>query len=315
MVLTVLIILVVLTKELNSKKSDWKLKVRISRLWDVESPKKRGFIIFTDMVLIDEEGAYVHASLRGEAAPKLRQKLVEGKIYIMKNFEVVPNKDEYRVVSDSKIMLNFQFDTFVKMVNEGENIIPKHRFDFMPFDLFDQRRNNFTVLSDIFGRIVDEFGTDSDKEIEIEDQGGKRVRVKLWSRCSIDYTEQKKKLAVENKLKIVTITSIMARDYNGFLSLAASSASKVYINLDINEVTELKTHIREESFSPFPQKKWRGHFLLMVQIVFGYHRTLKISGGNNEDDTIDIPKIHSQDMVCQKMDIQSIIDYCKTEYK
>ncbi|KAK9756946.1 hypothetical protein RND81_01G131900 [Saponaria officinalis] len=154
------------------------------------------------MVLIDEEGEYIHGTLPGYNTSRIRQKLVEGKIYVFKNFEVLPNKQEYRIVSDSKIMISLQFDTFVKVVNE-ESTIPKHRFDFVPFHNLDNRRDNFSVLSgmlissyyiiylksifsliklnlisffllslsiDLYGIVVNEIGEQSDLRIEIEDQ-------------------------------------------------------------------------------------------------------------------------------------------------
>ncbi|XP_074291085.1 uncharacterized protein LOC141617845 [Silene latifolia] len=213
-----------LIRELNSNSSEWKIKVRVSRLWDVESKSKKGFKICTDMVLIDEEGGYIHSTIPG--GTKLRQKLVEGNIYIIKYFDITDNKDQYRVVSDT--------------IQEDGDIIPRHRFDFVAFHDLDRRRENFSVLSDVVGAFVDNFSTPEEPKIEIQDKCGQKVIVKLWGKCITDYHEQRRLLGEENNSFIVTITSILVKDYRGFLSLATSPASKLYINLDIDEVNELK---------------------------------------------------------------------------
>ncbi|CAH9134255.1 unnamed protein product [Cuscuta epithymum] len=79
------------------------------------------------MVLIDEEGDYVHASIKSGYVHTLRPKIKEGMIHIIRNFSVLPNKEEYRVVADNKIMIQFFHNTIIKEV-KGEAIeVPNYK--------------------------------------------------------------------------------------------------------------------------------------------------------------------------------------------
>ncbi|XP_021757484.1 replication protein A 70 kDa DNA-binding subunit C-like [Chenopodium quinoa] len=116
------------------------------------------------MVLIDEEGDYVHASIKGKFVQQFRSKLVEGKVYTIRYFSLVPNKNEYCVVSDNKIMIQFFQNTTVKGVADN-NKIPLHRFDFVQLQHLDKFHSNAT-LPDVVGMVVNEIGD----SIEIEDK-------------------------------------------------------------------------------------------------------------------------------------------------
>ncbi|KAK9682349.1 hypothetical protein RND81_10G067100 [Saponaria officinalis] len=113
----------------------------------IRNYKNLDSLICVDMVLIDEEGGYVHATIKGDFADKLRSKLTEGGVYIFSNFAIELNKSMYRVVSDSKIMIKFFYNTYIKAVKEEDYAIPKHKFDFSPYPTLEQRRLKFDVLS------------------------------------------------------------------------------------------------------------------------------------------------------------------------
>ncbi|XP_021722587.1 uncharacterized protein LOC110690070 [Chenopodium quinoa] len=151
-------------RELNSSKNDWKIKVRVSRLFDVLNFRKHNSLISLDMVLIDEVVDYVHASIKGKFVQQFRSKLIEGKVYTIRYFSVVPNKNEYRVVSDNKIMIQFFQNTSVKGVADN-NKIPLHIFDFVQLQHLDKFCSNAT-LPDVVGMVVKEIGD----SIEIEDK-------------------------------------------------------------------------------------------------------------------------------------------------
>ncbi|XP_021742812.1 uncharacterized protein LOC110708897 [Chenopodium quinoa] len=86
-----------LIRELNSSKNDWKIKVCVSRLFDVLNFRKQDSLISLDMVLLDEEGDYIHASIKSNFVQPFRPKLIEGKVYTIRYFSVIPNKKQYRI--------------------------------------------------------------------------------------------------------------------------------------------------------------------------------------------------------------------------
>ncbi|XP_074301640.1 replication protein A 70 kDa DNA-binding subunit E-like [Silene latifolia] len=134
--------------ELNERKTSGKIKARVSRLWEVTNPYVAGQLICIDMVLIDEEGGYVHAAIYGNSLiERFRSSLTEGDVYVMNHFAIEPNKSPYRVVSDSKIMLKFQFSTYIKKITSESCTIPRHRFDFVSFKTLEQLRLKPEVLT------------------------------------------------------------------------------------------------------------------------------------------------------------------------
>jgi len=72
---------------------------------------------------------------------------VEVHIYFFTNFKVQRNKDNYRVVSDIKIMLPFL--TIVRALEEECNEIRRHRFDFVDLEKLHIRTNDSILTDDI----------------------------------------------------------------------------------------------------------------------------------------------------------------------
>lgn len=108
--------------------------MRVSRLWDVYHFQKKNELISTDMVLIDEERSYIHASIKGSFAHLFRNSIAEGRVHYIKQFAVVDNKDRYRVVGDNKLMLQLHATSTVIKLSGETSRIPMHRFDLLPFD-------------------------------------------------------------------------------------------------------------------------------------------------------------------------------------
>ncbi|KAK2361250.1 replication protein A 70 kDa DNA-binding subunit B [Trifolium repens] len=109
------------------------IKVHFARMWDNMNVRKQNEMISIDMVLIDEESNYIHASLPKNFAPKFRKKkLQEGKIYVVKQFEVLTNKKSYVVVKNNSSMLQFNDDTTYSEVEDDGSIL-LHVFEFVKY--------------------------------------------------------------------------------------------------------------------------------------------------------------------------------------
>ncbi|XP_074300167.1 replication protein A 70 kDa DNA-binding subunit B-like [Silene latifolia] len=200
-----------LINELNSSKNEWKIKIRVSRLWEVLNFRKNNSLICVDMVLIDEERNYIHATIESSLWRFYRTKIVEGSICLLENFKVQPNKENYRVVSDNKIMISFIYETHVKVIKNDIAPIPHHKFDFMHFHKLETRRQKDFVLSDVIGVLVNEHGENKDITLEIEDRSERQDeiivgKVKLQKRGVLDHDDllgnKKDILAIVNGCKI-----------------------------------------------------------------------------------------------------------------
>ncbi|KAL6525939.1 hypothetical protein OROHE_015463 [Orobanche hederae] len=76
--------------------------VMICRIWDVNAVSGR--YLSTDFVVSDSKGNAIHCTAKGTISHNFIR-LKEGGIYSIKNFVVLPNKDEYRIRKDDNFML------------------------------------------------------------------------------------------------------------------------------------------------------------------------------------------------------------------
>ncbi|VFQ89051.1 unnamed protein product [Cuscuta campestris] len=206
---------------LESKNSA--ITARVSRLWDSYRFHDEKDLLSTDMVLIDKQGSYIHASIKGSISHLFKKRIAEGSVYYIKNFNVVPNKAQYRVVGDNKLMIQLYPTTVVRSLSEDSLgiptfAIPNHRFDLLDFDKVESRMGETYILTG---------------EIRAE-----KVRVTLWGESVDNYMRQKSML--ENGIIVGVFTSTLVKRYMNNAVLSSTSATKIYLDLDIDEVIALK---------------------------------------------------------------------------
>ncbi|XP_061359069.1 uncharacterized protein LOC133303207, partial [Gastrolobium bilobum] len=96
-------------KDLNSSKDDWRIKVRAIRTWKVPNYEKKGFDDNLEMILADEHGSTIHATVRGTL--QVRKKIIEGEAYFIRNFGVGLNGEGFKATRHVyKISFNLRTD-------------------------------------------------------------------------------------------------------------------------------------------------------------------------------------------------------------
>ncbi|KHN05200.1 hypothetical protein glysoja_042572 [Glycine soja] len=83
-----------LISELHTRKGTWKIVVRITDLWQARKQNSKQTI---EMVLMDQTGSKIGATLWQELFTELRDKLHCGSSYLIQNLRIVDNQSEYRV--------------------------------------------------------------------------------------------------------------------------------------------------------------------------------------------------------------------------
>ncbi|XP_057417661.1 replication protein A 70 kDa DNA-binding subunit C-like [Lotus japonicus] len=106
----------------------WRIRVRVLRIWemcpiaDLENP------FAVQLVLMDAEGLRIEATIRKLPIRKLFGEVVEGNIYRISFFSVVPNVGVYKVSQhEFKILSNNR----TRIVPDESSLIPMHGFLFM----------------------------------------------------------------------------------------------------------------------------------------------------------------------------------------
>ncbi|CAJ2644632.1 replication factor-A carboxy-terminal domain protein [Trifolium pratense] len=91
----------------------WRFKVRVLRLWNVESFTELNEVNSIEMVLIDEKGDKIHASIPRELLYLFCSKIIEGEVYKLFYFSVSKESGLYRT-TPHPYKLNFEMKTKVQ---------------------------------------------------------------------------------------------------------------------------------------------------------------------------------------------------------
>ncbi|XP_062089333.1 uncharacterized protein LOC133795887 [Humulus lupulus] len=136
----------------------------------------------------------------------------------MKNLKVVASKCEYKPLSNENKLL-FLVTTSLKKLEEGIVKIPINGFQFITQSLIDLRVNDNTILSDVVGCLC------GVGDIEIVGGGWKKRDIKIIT----DYSVTSK----------ITLWEDLGEMFDREVIFSTTSATKIYINLEIDYVTSL----------------------------------------------------------------------------
>ncbi|GJS48644.1 putative ribonuclease H-like domain-containing protein [Tanacetum coccineum] len=116
--------------------------VMIGRVWDVNVVTGR--YLSTDFVVSDSRGNMIHCTAKA-SIPHNFLRLKEGDIYSIKNFVVLPNKDEFRILKHDTIMLEFDGETTVQKVSVNGLGFLRYPFQLIDFDRIDPANNKYLI--------------------------------------------------------------------------------------------------------------------------------------------------------------------------
>ncbi|KAK1369674.1 hypothetical protein POM88_035766 [Heracleum sosnowskyi] len=72
---------------LNGSRSNWKIKVRVIRMWDTYIPPMKQFR-GNNLILLDDKHSRIHAFIYSSNVENLARQFEEGNVYIIQNFYV-----------------------------------------------------------------------------------------------------------------------------------------------------------------------------------------------------------------------------------
>uniref|UniRef100_A0A7N2M120 Uncharacterized protein n=1 Tax=Quercus lobata TaxID=97700 RepID=A0A7N2M120_QUELO len=231
--------------QISDAKETWRIRVRICRMWKAVNKRSGNNFISLDMIFIDEKKNLMHAIVRKNVFQKFSTILREGGTFIISNFKVIVTNKGYRPVSND-LNIIFLLTTSVKECNEESELIPMHAFEFATYDCINNRLNDNSYLTDIIGKLtavgpIEQVhfhnGSTNIRNLQILLPEDKELQISLWDESAETITENDFKEDEGPYIIIVTSTTVKA--FKGKLNLNTTSATKVYVNLDITEVFEL----------------------------------------------------------------------------
>nr|GEX99147.1 putative reverse transcriptase domain-containing protein [Tanacetum cinerariifolium] len=153
-----------------------------------------------------KKGNMIHCTAKSSVAHNFLR-LKERGIYSVKNFVVLPNKDEFRIFRHDMFMIEFDGETTARKVSADPHGFCRYPFHLIEFD-----------------------------QVEPTNNKGQSLRVTLWGELSDVLVEKKTK---HEGVCAMVLTGMSGKEYNNKLYLSSTS-STVFCDDDIPCLRELK---------------------------------------------------------------------------
>nr|XP_017245331.1 PREDICTED: replication factor A protein 1-like [Daucus carota subsp. sativus] len=240
---------------LDDHTEDWMIKVRVCRKWESVNTKD-GNLISLDMILIDEKENLMHASVRKHLVPRYADRVLEGRVYSLRNLKVTTNMYPYRPLA-SDVKLLFLATTAVQELQESDVSIGRYGFEFVNQTVLQSRANDPTVLSDIVGCFTGFEGIETvrsgskKRDIQILTDYSVNSTVTLWGKLGEEFDPAL--YTQDSGPYVIVVSSVTVKRFRqGSLTFSTTSASKVYINPEVDHVTSIKERFSALSIQAKP---------------------------------------------------------------
>ncbi|XP_028797693.1 replication protein A 70 kDa DNA-binding subunit-like [Neltuma alba] len=140
-------------REVDDSTDRWRIVARVIRRWNVFNKDAPDEVFCISMLLVDEEGTRIQASVMNKSVFDLyEERPLEGRIYFIANFSVSANSKEYRATNHPyKITLGA-----LTYIQEKNAPIPEYSYNFFPIAeiLEVEPKNNIDYLIDVIGFVT-----------------------------------------------------------------------------------------------------------------------------------------------------------------
>ncbi|KAL2941879.1 Replication protein A 70 kDa DNA-binding subunit, partial [Bienertia sinuspersici] len=116
--------------DLTPINENWRIKVRIIRLWKVPNYNNPNVVDSIELVLVDEKGSRIQATIRKSIMQRFSNMVKEGSCRIIAKFGLISNIGKHRATNHS-YKLNFFFKTVVRECEDVQ--LPLHGLNFTSF--------------------------------------------------------------------------------------------------------------------------------------------------------------------------------------
>ncbi|XP_015163399.1 uncharacterized protein [Solanum tuberosum] len=235
--------------EISSKSTQCILKVRVVRMW-LSNRYKSGIPLSIQLVLQDEKGDHISASIVGSAVKYLKDKIQELGLYEMNNF-IVANF----TTSTHKHRLIFTQNTIVTEISDA--LFHMNIFNLRTFDQLTTQHNvDEAVLFDVIGQVVTYGPIQIDEKAEntrcnmtvvLEDDKKNRLCTTLFD----ELTDQIRPhlCGSANEPLIIVLQLVKAFKFRENYYVHSCRQSKLWINPNLPQPTDFKNRLVASSGS------------------------------------------------------------------
>ncbi|WOH11483.1 hypothetical protein DCAR_0830970 [Daucus carota subsp. sativus] len=236
-------------QNLDKSRSNWWIKARLTHFWTTFSPETSSIKGY-NLILLDDDNSHVHAYVYPDNWRAIDKEVVEGKVYVIENFQVRETIGKLKPVS-TRLCIRLLSSTYIEPV-EDDAMIPRHKFEFMDMgDLLEEcnrltENQNPEFAYDVIG-VVEDF-----KKV-------KRVQTKYGERDQARFILTDGRHVnhfgpiLHNASLHVYICSASLQHSVYSLNehqIRALPSTKIYFNLAIDSVAEFRERMIEEGYKP-----------------------------------------------------------------
>ncbi|KAI3986631.1 hypothetical protein MKX01_014169 [Papaver californicum] len=222
--------------------------VRISRKWNELDFMGMNEVTSLDLFMLDDNGDELHGVVPKKLIWKFDPLLRVGGVYSLNKFTILGEKKIF-CPARNEHRLFFNGDTEVKYLCGTPAEIPHHKFTFTPFEDLESRSSN-TYLTDVIGVLISLTNLQQKKrgngqacvmrDFTLQNLSGINVKITLWGESTTELSRNLDTHRIkETPVVVVVVSSAYVRKYQE-CSLSLTNATKVFFNLGIPEVLEMK---------------------------------------------------------------------------
>ncbi|WJX38287.1 hypothetical protein P8452_25966 [Trifolium repens] len=233
--------------DIHPDKEDIRINVRVLRLWKVPTflnPSENGSI---EMVLVDDKGGKIHATIKKQLIYMFERKIEEGNTYDISSFAVYPQSGSYRsTLHPYKIV--FKLKTKVNLSEHSS--ITTYGLTVTNISDVCAHTHDYEFLVDVIGYMT---GLSAEREYfrdgkitkmvvaELTDHSGK-CEVALFGNYAEDLVKKVGKLS--GGLPIVVVQFAKVKIFRDKASLQnVMNTTRIFVNPDIAEVESFKNSV------------------------------------------------------------------------
>ncbi|CAN6348260.1 unnamed protein product [Urochloa humidicola] len=243
-----------LLSQLKPTRHNWRVKVRVARMWQVSGTSKGKDFSSIELVLVDEEGEGITASIGERVLKKFSKSIAEGRYYCVRNFQVSKQERKFKAIPSTYTIFFTSWTIVEEIPAEASANLPLYIFNFVDFDDIDHTRaRQGQGLVDIIGQLTMVHqvvrssslnGPSVRREVELRDLSDRILSVTLWGEHATSFEDEVLIETIGNDEPVVIIfVGMQVKLYQGAPNCRSSSATKWYINIDIPEVNAFRASL------------------------------------------------------------------------
>ncbi|CAH1445070.1 unnamed protein product [Lactuca virosa] len=237
--------------EINASKESWNIRVKVVMLWKPTYINNPNMVASLDMILIDQEGSRIQATIKKNLIPVFESLFDEGAVREISNFAMASNESEYMLVPH-KHKINFYKTTKVRVSTDFVDTVDPYHFISFP-DLLARNfdtRVAFDFLGEVVStdpmRVIVEYGREKRlMNLVAQDLSGTRIAVALWGGFAMKLNTYISQHNNETAPVIILLRLAKIKIWGGkyFLQQIIISTSKLHINDDMPQILEFKSNL------------------------------------------------------------------------